>query len=235
VTLLKDDGHELDIEKGVYAYWRKFGNRTRDDPTLFIKWEELDNPEAVIRLENDLATILERFPGMVLEVKMKDTQTIMEGHKMIADTNDYTMVNGPVNSVLKEHEIKEHVEEYAKLVYGIANYGHDEFLACEHFDHVKDFGDHYERLKPIIILSNTMLCDECYGRILRGEAKAVFESCRRLFKQCIGEDIFEELLFDLDECQRMRYRYDDEMDRDCVTNIKLCNRCENTRSTKHRN
>ena len=69
MTLLKDNGYELEIEKGVYVYHWKFGNRTRGDPSIFIEWKDLGDPEAVIRLENDLAAILERFPGMVLEVK----------------------------------------------------------------------------------------------------------------------------------------------------------------------
>jgi hypothetical protein len=51
------------------VYHCKFGNRTRGDPSIFIRWKDLGDPEAVIRLENDLAAILERFPGMVLEVK----------------------------------------------------------------------------------------------------------------------------------------------------------------------
>ena len=69
MTLLKDNDYELEIEKGVYVYHCKFGNRTRGDPSVLIEWKDLCDPEALIRLENNLAAILERFPGMVLEVK----------------------------------------------------------------------------------------------------------------------------------------------------------------------
>ena len=72
---LKDNEYELEIEKGVYVYHCNFGNRTRGDPSVFIDWKDLRDPEAVIRLETGLAAILERFPGMVLEVKTASKET----------------------------------------------------------------------------------------------------------------------------------------------------------------
>ena len=68
-----------------------------------------------------------------------------------------------------------------------------EWKICRHFGDPEDLYrvvKHYKNFNAIIVFCGTILCDQCYKRLIEGKHKNVFESCFEItntqYKQIMG-------------------------------------------------
>jgi len=74
-----------------------------------------------------------------------------------------------------------------------------------------------------------MLCEECYKKILMGNAREVFESCREIDEDVVESNILDLVMLKVDNLQRTRYRNEEkQINRELVDYEPECEcKCRN--------